>query len=388
MDYILVQARSSSSRLYNKIFLKFYKLPLIIFLYKRIKSNKYKIYFLISNDSSDDYLAYILQKYKINFFRGNLQNVKKRFTDFIKKIPKNSTIVRLTADNPLIDKYLIEYSLNLFRKNIFKYTYVDTDNQFIPYGISIEVFKAIDFKKKFKNKNLLLDSKEHVTSDFEKLKENKICVNSLKKKIRVSIDYFSDYINLKKVILKFTNPLKIGWYSICKRFTKFHNISKSKKNISCNSVLTKNLTKNNINEIISLKRSFWKYSIKSTKRHFEINYKKNDSHNLVHLGKELIGYSVFRKNLSIFDCKKTYMILDNVIIKNKYQNFNLSDILMSFNNNFILNKKKETYLICKKELVNFYKKYYWKSVNNKYIKLKQHQDNKKKYIMSFDFRIN
>jgi len=387
LDYILVQARSSSSRLYNKIFLKFYKLPLIIFLYKRIKSNKYKIYFLISNDSSDDYLAYLLQKYKINFFRGNLQNVKKRFTDFIKKIPKNSTIVRLTADNPLIDKYLIEYSLNLFRKNIFKYTYVDTDNQFIPYGISIEVFKAIDFKKKFKNKNLLLDSKEHVTSDFEKLKENKICVNSLKKKIRVSIDYFSDYINLKKVILKFTNPLKIGWYSICKRFTKFHNISKSKKNISCNSVLTKNLTKNNINEIISLKRSFWKYSVKSTKRHFEINYKKNDSHNLVYLGKELIGYSAFRKNLSIFDCKKNYMILDNVIIKNKYQNFNLSDILMSFNNNFILNKKKETYLICKKELVNFYKKYYWKSVNNKYIKLRQHQDNKK-YIMSFDFRIN
>jgi len=387
LDYILVQARSSSSRLYNKIFLKFYKLPLIIFLYKRIKSNKYKIYFLISNDSSDDYLAYLLQKYKINFFRGNLKNVKKRFTDFLKKIPKNSTIVRLTADNPLIDKYLIEYSLNLFRKNIFKYTYVDTDNQFIPYGISIEVFKAIDFKKKFKNKNLLLDSKEHVTSDFEKLKENKIYVNSLKKKIRVSVDYFSDYINLKKVILKFTNPLKIGWYSICKRFTKFHNISKSKTNISCNSVLTKNLTKNNINEIINLKRSFWKYSVKSTKRHFEINYKKNDSHNLVYLGKELIGYSAFRKNLSILDCKKNYMILDNVIIKNKYQNFNLSDILMSFNNNFILNKKKVTYLICKKELVNFYKKYYWKSVNNKYIKLRQHQDNKK-YIMSFDFRIN
>ena len=181
MDYILVQARSSSSRLYNKIFLKFYKLPLIIFLYKRIKSNKYKIYFLISNDSSDDYLAYLLQKHNINFFRGNLENVKKRFADFIKKIPKNSSIVRLTADNPLIDKCLIEHSLNVFRKNIFKYTYVDTDNQFIPYGISIEVFKAIDFKKKFKNKNLLLDSKEHVTSDFEKLKENKIHVN-LKKK--------------------------------------------------------------------------------------------------------------------------------------------------------------------------------------------------------------
>ena len=147
MNYILIQARSSSSRLYNKIFLRLFRLPLVIFLYKRIVSDNNKIYFLISNDSSDSYLSYLLKKYKINFFRGDLNNVKKRFTDFIKIIPKNSNIIRLTADNPLIDRGIIEYSLKIFRKNLFKYTYIDTSNNSIPYGISLEIFKAIELRK-------------------------------------------------------------------------------------------------------------------------------------------------------------------------------------------------------------------------------------------------
>ena len=108
---------------------------------------------------------------------------------------------------------------------------------------------------------------------------------------------------------------------------------------------------------------------------------------MVYLGRELVGYSAFRKTFFKFDRKKTYIILDSVIIKNKYQNCNLSDILMSFNNNFILNNKKKTYLICKKELINFYKQYYWKLVTNKYFKLKEYKDNKK-FIMSFDSKSN
>lgn len=387
MNYILIQARSSSSRLYNKIFLRLFRLPLVIFLYKRIVSDNNKIYFLISNDSSDSYLSYLLKKYKINFFRGDLNNVKKRFTDFIKIIPKNSNIIRLTADNPLIDKGIIEYSLKVFKKNLFKYTYVDTSNNSIPYGISLEIFKAIELRKKLK-KNKLIDSKEHVTSDLEKLKENRINLYLFKKKIKVSIDYFSDYINLKKIISKLKNPLIISWFFICKKFIEINSISNSKKIISCKSISTKDLSKSNIIEIINLKRGFWKYSNKSAMEYFERNYKKNDTHHLVYLSKELVGYSVFRKNFFKIDRKKSYIILDSVIIKNKYKGFNLSDILMSFNNNFVLNNKKNSYLICKKEHIKFYKQYFWKLVINKEdLKLKEYRDNKK-YIMSFDFGLS
>lgn len=384
MNFILIQARSSSSRLYNKIFLRLFGLPLIIFLYKRITSKKNKIYFLISNDLSDSYLSYLLKKYKINFFRGDLYNVKKRFTDFIKIVPKNSNIIRLTADNPLIDKGIIEYSLKVFRKNLFKYTYVDTSNSSIPYGISLEIFKAKELTKKLK-KNKLQDSKEHVTSDLEKFRSNQIDLPFFNKKIRVSIDYFSDYVNLKKIILKFKNPLLKNWYSICKKFIGIKGILKSKKKISCKSIFTKDLTKDNVIKIIKLKRDFWKYSFKSSMKHFEINYKKNDSHNLIYLGKELVGYSVFRKNFFKDDKKESYIILDNVIIKNKYKGLNLSTILMAFNNNFVLNNKKKSYLICDKKLIKFYKQYFWKLVIDKSLKLKEYKDNKK-YIMSFDFK--
>ena len=60
-------------------------IPSIIYLYKRIKSKRYNTTILTSNDKSDDFLCYILKKHKIDFYRGDLQNVKKRFTTFLKR---------------------------------------------------------------------------------------------------------------------------------------------------------------------------------------------------------------------------------------------------------------------------------------------------------------
>ena len=76
---ILLQCRSSSARLPYKALLKINEIPLVIFIYKRIISKKYNTYVLTSNDKSDDYLSWVLKENKVNFFRGSLNNVKKRF---------------------------------------------------------------------------------------------------------------------------------------------------------------------------------------------------------------------------------------------------------------------------------------------------------------------
>ena len=89
---VLLQVRSSSNRLPHKCFLLIKKIPSIIYLYKRIKSKRYNTTILTSNDKSDDFLCYILKKYKIDFHRGNLQNVKKKIYHIFKerKIFNNS----------------------------------------------------------------------------------------------------------------------------------------------------------------------------------------------------------------------------------------------------------------------------------------------------------
>ena len=73
---VLLQSRSSSERLPLKALLKIKKLPLINFIYKRIKSKYYKTVVLTSNDKSDDYLSWLLNEKKINYYRGSLNNVK------------------------------------------------------------------------------------------------------------------------------------------------------------------------------------------------------------------------------------------------------------------------------------------------------------------------
>ena len=46
--------------------------------------------------------------------------------------------------------------------------------------------------------------------------------------------------------------------------------------------------------------------------------------------------------------------------------------MMIFNNNTIKNEKLISFLICKNELINFYKKYSWKIVNSRKIQIVDH----------------
>ena len=115
---VLLQARSSSSRLPQKSLLKIKKLPLIGFIYKRIKSKKYKVVVLTSKDKSDDYFSNVLEYFRINFFRGSLKNVKKRFLNYTKEYNDNDIIVRLTGDNILVNRKIIDISINqLIKRN-------------------------------------------------------------------------------------------------------------------------------------------------------------------------------------------------------------------------------------------------------------------------------
>ena len=121
---VLLQSRSSSERLPFKSLLKIRNIPIVNFIYKRIKSKHYKITVLTSNDKSDDYLCWLLKKQKIDFYRGSLNNVKKRFLDYAKKNHDNDIVVRLTADNILVDKKIIIKSISQLikkKKKIFIY---------------------------------------------------------------------------------------------------------------------------------------------------------------------------------------------------------------------------------------------------------------------------
>lgn len=146
------------------------------------------------------------------------------------------------------------------------------------------------------------------------------------------------------------------------------------------------LTKEEILNICKLKNSFWKWDLKNQKIWFENKVKSNDINNLIKINNKIVGYTLLRKrSCKINNKKEQYLYFDTFIISEKYRNRNLGRLLMEFNNSIILSEKKFAFLICKKELINFYKLSRWKQFNS--YKILDHQSKwlKKKDTYGFVF---
>ena len=115
---IVIQARCGSKRFPNKINKKIYKnFSSLDFIIKRILKHfdKDKIILATSTEHIDKKLIIYKKKYKINFFTGSHNNLLKRYYDCAKTY-NIDTIVRLTADCPLVDPIHIKSYLRLFHK--------------------------------------------------------------------------------------------------------------------------------------------------------------------------------------------------------------------------------------------------------------------------------
>ena len=140
-------------------------------------------------------------------------------------------------------------------------------------------------------------------------------------------------------------------------------------NYSLVSLKTSKLNKNKIIQISNLKDSQWRFGINSQIEWFKKNIKKNDIHNLLYLKSKLIGYTLLRRRSfnNNNKLKKRYLLFDTLVIHKDYRNKKLSNLLMIFNNTIIRETRLFSFLICKNELVDFYKKYSWIKLNKKNI---------------------
>jgi N-acetylglutamate synthase-like GNAT family acetyltransferase len=130
------------------------------------------------------------------------------------------------------------------------------------------------------------------------------------------------------------------------------------------------LSKKIILDICKLKNENWNYGIASNLKWFKKKVKKEDIHNLLFFNKKLIGYTLLRKRLAFIKKKKShYFYFDTLAIKKKFRKKNYSKILMNTNSQVIVKKKLHSFLICKKKVVKYYKKFGWVPINRKLFKL-------------------
>lgn len=106
---VIIQARSSSSRLPNKVLKPLAGLPMIWHIVQRARScqNVGRVVVATSIEPSDDALAKFCEETDIECYRGSLSNVLSRYMEVLKK-HEYRYFVRVTGDCPLIHPPFID----------------------------------------------------------------------------------------------------------------------------------------------------------------------------------------------------------------------------------------------------------------------------------------
>jgi len=203
----IIQARMNSSRLPNKVLLNYKNLTPLFVLIKRLKKSRYlkRIIIATTKKKSDDKIVKFCKENKIFFFRGDENNVLKRYYLAAKKF-KVKRIIRITSDCPLIDYRLLDKMIkNFTKKKIDYYSNCLPLPCRYPDGMDIEIFTFKTLQKTF-NKAILPSEKEHVTNYMWGKNNFKIAKKNIKENLsnyRFTIDYKKDFTFFCKIIDNF-----------------------------------------------------------------------------------------------------------------------------------------------------------------------------------------
>ena len=159
------------------------------------------------------------------------------------------------------------------------------------------------------------------------------------------------------------------------------------RKITYKSLTTKKLTSQYKKKILQLKIQHYKYTYSKQLLWFKNEIKQNDLHNIIFYNKKLIGYTCLRKKkyLSTENQFKKNLIFDTCVIDNRYRGLGFGAMLMKFNNKIIKKSKKPAFLLCKKNLISFYKKFKWEKISKKKISFMDH-DTKNLNFMCKNFK--
>ncbi|OSS41188.1 Spore coat polysaccharide biosynthesis protein spsF [Desulfurella amilsii] len=200
----------SSTRLPGKVMLPLAGKPVVWHVYNRAKQCKYVDEAIVaaSTDKSDDELVDFLKANNINYYRGSLDNVLKRFMDIIYE-KKPQYVVRITADCPHICPIWIDNQIKAL--NLFDGDVVYCENM----GCAFEgagVVKASVLEHIFKNTSDD-QNKEHVGAVFitqnpDKLRIVEVCPKEslILQNCRLTLDEQKDYKLYKTIYEKLYDP--------------------------------------------------------------------------------------------------------------------------------------------------------------------------------------
>lgn len=204
---VIVQARTSSSRLPNKVMLPLAGEPLLVRMMERVMASKSATKFVVatSTEDEDDEVAELCEDYNYNCFRGSLDNLLERH--YLAGLEyRADVVVKIPSDCPLIDPKIIDKVINFYIENKDEYDFVSNLHPpTYPDGNDVEVIPMPMLKLTYENALLNMELEHTTPYIWERPDEfrigNVVWETGLDYSMsyRFTIDYREDYEFVKTV---------------------------------------------------------------------------------------------------------------------------------------------------------------------------------------------
>ena len=339
----IIQARYNSSRFPGKVIKKINNKTILEILIQRLSKSKLitKIIVACSNSSSDKAIVDISNKLGVDCFIGSEVDVLDRFYNAAKKYD-NFSILRITADCPLIDSEIVDKVINNFFLRRVDYA-SNTNPPTFPDGLDVEIFKFSVLKETYLKAKKYFE-REHVTPfmiNNRKYKKFNLKNSKDYSSLRLTLDERKDFILIKKIIENFKNNLYFNLEDILYFYKKNKKIFLINSNIKRNEGYNMNLgqkmwkrAKNVIpggtmlfskNPDIFLP-NFWPAYFEKTKgcSVWDLEGKKYFDLSLMGIGTNILGYSkrevddavrkvIDKGNMSTLNSKEEILLAEKLI---------------------------------------------------------------------------
>lgn len=138
---MVVQARMTSTRLPGKVLLEVRNKPLLQYQIERLQlvHQPHTIVVATTINPEDDAIVRLCDKLNIQSFRGDEHNVLDRFY-CAAQLVEADTLVRITADCPLISPWLINRALKIFSEDPGLQYLSNLTERTYPRGFDMEIF--------------------------------------------------------------------------------------------------------------------------------------------------------------------------------------------------------------------------------------------------------
>jgi len=228
---IVLQARTSSTRLPCKVLLPIREIPLAVLAAKRAANRGRNVIVATSDDPSDNGLADILQAHGLRFFRGSLTNTLDRVVKALSEYDDKTLVFRLTADNVFPDGELLDEVEHEFLDRKLEYLCCNGLPSGLPYGMSVELTRLQHLREAARFATSDHDH-EHVTPFVIRKYGNAYFLKHKKLQhghYRCTIDCLDDYLGIQALFSDIPDPIQVRALDLVPRLSQipFQPIAKS-----------------------------------------------------------------------------------------------------------------------------------------------------------------